>query len=120
MADPCIEIISTFESLVQEHGGDDLVKEFRAMSKGQRDKLADEIIGEMDIKTRQAKLTAAAWDSVARYLDDTKSSKDMRKAFADYNAGHGVRMRGIDSLERRTESIFHGFTATMSEGLEKY
>ncbi len=120
MADPCIEIISTFESLVQEHGGDDLVKEFRAMSKGQRDKLADEIIGEMDIKTRQAKLTAAAWDSVVRYLDDTKSAKDMRKAFADYNAGHGVRMRGIDSLERRTESIFHGFTATMAEGLEKY
>lgn len=117
MADPCLEIINAFEGLVQEHGGDELLTEFRQMGKEQRLALADEIFERVEGDVRRAKLTASAWDFLQNYI---KKQKDKKKAFSDLMSGGGVRERGIVSLERRQESILQQFEAKLYEGLEHY
>lgn len=115
--DPCIDLLKVFEESIREVGGDEMLAEYRAADRAKQIKMADEVMAELDLKVKQQKLRALAWNRLQKYFDKASDKAD---ALNDIISGGGIRQAGTISLENRIDAILGQAHAKLYKMMENY
>ena len=115
--DICAELQKTFDDLIRNKLGDDVLDMYQRGSAEQRMGIADDLLAETDLKIRQAKLMALAWDRLSKYIKDAPKKA---QALIDLISGQGARRAGVHSLENHFYGIFAQHVSKLADAVEKY
>lgn len=115
--DPCIDLMKVFEESIREVGGDEMLAEYRAADRAKQIRMADEVMEELDLKAKQQKLRALAWNRLEKYFD---TASDKADAFNDIISGGGARQAGTISLENRIDAILGQAHSELYKMMENY